>query len=571
MSKSSYFRLLLFNNLKNKLTLFKKLLSSLFFLLTLFSYSQSPENFKKIDSLSYLSYGELNSIINIKDTLSSITIIKSYLKKARREKDTFRQARAYRALIIFKRNEDIIKYADSIINLTKNKKHNDFPSIGYFFKGMQLYKVGKYGLALDNFLQARKTTKTENPNVEKYIGVLKSRLGYNEEALIAYRKVMQFYEKDGLVFGKLDSYFNMSDVTRLLKQLDSSIYYCDLGLKLSKEENHKEYKFLFLFNKGATLSDMGRYEESQNFLFRSLPYFKKDKKNPNLAISHFFIGRNYKKLDSINKSIFHLKQMDSVFLNTNNINPELRQGYDILINFYKNKKDPINQLIYVERLLKVDSIISTNASYIDNRLIKEYSRIELKRERERLNQNIEKAKNNYYFKIAVGLFIILALLIFIMYKQVKHKKDKIKFNELINTLKKEEPFNFKEKKKKADLNNQVAKDLLSKLEEFEKDLVFLDSTLNRDIVAKKMNTNIVYLSKTINEYMGKTYTAYINDLRIDYAIRKLKEKDKVFLNYSVRAIANEVGFKNPEPFSKAFFKRTGMKPSFFIKSLKKTH
>ena len=121
------------------------------------------------------------------------------------------------------------------------------------------------------------------------------------------------------------------------------------------------------------------------------------------------------------------------------------------------------------------------------------------------------------------------------------------------------------------MNNQVAKDLLSKLEEFEKDLTFLDSTLNRDIVAKKMNTNIVYLSKTINEYMGKNYTSYINDLRIDYVINKLKDKDKVFLNYSIKAIAQEVGFKNSEPFSKAFFKKTGMKPSFFIKSLKKTH
>ena len=242
--------------------------------------------------------------------------------------------------------------------------------IGYFFKGTQLYKDGEYGQALDNFIEARKRTETENPDVEKYIGVLKSRLGYNKEALIAYRKVLQFYEKDGLIFGRLDSYFNMSDVTRLLKQLDSSIYYCDLGVKLSKETNNKEYQSLFYFNKGATLSDMGSYKESQNHLFRSLPYFTKDKENPNYAISHFFIGRNYKKLDSIDKAIFHLKKMDSVFLKTNDINPELRAGYTILINFYKNKKDPINQLVYVERLLLVDSIISADFNYIDNKLVK---------------------------------------------------------------------------------------------------------------------------------------------------------------------------------------------------------
>ena len=47
--------------------------------------------------------------------------------------------------------------------------------------------------------------------------------------------------------------------------------------------------------------------------------------------------------------------------------------------------------------------------------------------------------------------------------------------------------------------------------------------------------------------------------------------NKDFINWSIEAIAKEVGFKNSEPFSKAFLRKTGIKPSFFIKSLKKRH
>ena len=37
----------------------------------------------------------------------------------------------------------------------------------------------------------------------------------------------------------------------------------------------------------------------------------------------------------------------------------------------------------------------------------------------------------------------------------------------------------------------------------------------------------------------------------------------------VQAIAKESGFNNTESFSKAFYKKTGIKPSYFIRELNK--
>jgi AraC-like DNA-binding protein len=43
----------------------------------------------------------------------------------------------------------------------------------------------------------------------------------------------------------------------------------------------------------------------------------------------------------------------------------------------------------------------------------------------------------------------------------------------------------------------------------------------------------------------------------------------LYLTLNMEGIAKEVGFNTAESFSKAFYKRTGMKPSFFINELKK--
>jgi AraC-like DNA-binding protein len=41
-------------------------------------------------------------------------------------------------------------------------------------------------------------------------------------------------------------------------------------------------------------------------------------------------------------------------------------------------------------------------------------------------------------------------------------------------------------------------------------------------------------------------------------------------NYTISALAKEFGYNNTESFSTAFYKQTGIKPSYYIKQLRKT-
>ena len=101
---------------------------------------------------------------------------------------------------------------------------------------------------------------------------------------------------------------------------------------------------------------------------------------------------------------------------------------------------------------------------------------------------------------------------------------------------------------------------------FENKNKFLANNINLVSLAKELNTNSTYLSHIINNTAGKNFANYINDLRIDYAIKKLKKEPK-FRRYSIAAIAEEVGFNNIKSFSRAFLKKTGEHPSEYIKKL----
>lgn len=129
---------------------------------------------------------------------------------------------------------------------------------------------------------------------------------------------------------------------------------------------------------------------------------------------------------------------------------------------------------------------------------------------------------------------------------------------------------MKRNEKKINLTETISKDLINNILKelilFEENEGYLKNTTSLQSLSKDINTNSNYLSKVVNHHKKKSFIHYINDLRIDYVIKRLKN-DSVFRKYTINAIANEVGFKKAESFSKAFYKKAGIKPSFFMKEI----
>ena len=94
------------------------------------------------------------------------------------------------------------------------------------------------------------------------------------------------------------------------------------------------------------------------------------------------------------------------------------------------------------------------------------------------------------------------------------------------------------------------------------DQLYLSSELSREDLAQLVHLNNARFARMIKECTGTNFNGYINDLRIDHAIKLLK----LHPNYTIRAMADEAGFNSTPILYNLFKKKTGMTPYEFKKA-----
>lgn len=83
-------------------------------------------------------------------------------------------------------------------------------------------------------------------------------------------------------------------------------------------------------------------------------------------------------------------------------------------------------------------------------------------------------------------------------------------------------------------------------------------------LADALNTNVRYLSQTVNEMAGKNFPTFLGEFRVREACRQLSNPDTPG-RLTIEAIANNVGFKSRSAFSVVFKRITGLSPSDYIR------
>lgn len=91
---------------------------------------------------------------------------------------------------------------------------------------------------------------------------------------------------------------------------------------------------------------------------------------------------------------------------------------------------------------------------------------------------------------------------------------------------------------------------------------YLDSELNLIKLAEILSVSTHHLSYVINTGFGKNFFQYVNEYRIEYAKKLLRDTDSKF---SILGIAYESGFNSKTAFNTTFKKLTGQTPSEFKK------
>ncbi|RXM50556.1 hypothetical protein BOQ64_17580 [Chryseobacterium sp. CH25] len=181
-------------------------------------------------------------------------------------------------------------------------------------------------------------------------------------------------------------------------------------------------------------------------------------------------------------------------------------------------------------------------------------------------------------KIAVISFVILVLITagMLIYRRRSNKIIHKKYEDLITEIRSEnkdgkitEPVSDKNNtvKSSVTITDETVKALLLKLEKFETSEKYLRKDLSLSWMANSLATNPKYLSEVIKVYRKHNFTSYINELRINYIVKKLYE-NPIYREYKIAYLAEECGYVTPRVFVNAFKQQKGFTPSYFVEQLK---
>lgn len=564
---------------------------TLFLILFLFSYSFFAQ--KTIDSLYIKNLKTFaDSLRNEKGSRKRVDLMNKMLLLSEEQKDTFRSIRLlhniarqsqfinehYTSIKSFKRELDLYnKYQFS----KKEKKAillakitpieiqvqlgNSYSAIGETKIGLDYYSKGET-IAVDKNLEFYKAV------IPVLIGGMNHAAGEYNEALKQYKKGLKLLEtaKD---IDEINRNFNssltivsISNSYVKLKKLDSANLYLNKGIDRNLDTLNDVIKLNYLSQKSKILIAENKNEEALIVLEKLKDLSHKYDTDSGETYYYKELAEAYSNLKNYDKAIaIMLKGIDKIKNKTKEFN--LVEDYKKLAKIYKKDGNIEKSNEYFEKYVLNQTALEKNRKHIvDSFHKKKISDLETAK---------QKQQNKTSILLIGGTLIITILLLILFISSKRRSKTTKRFNELlskIESLEKQQilvdtkDISLEEKNATSDINKETFNEILVGLQKIEEQHYFLKQECNSYNVAKKIKTNTSYLSKVINAHYQKNFNTYINDLRINYIILKLKESSK-FRSYSIQSISEEIGYKSPDSFTKYFKRRTGLLPSVYIKKL----
>ena len=377
-----------------------------------------------------------------------------------------------------------------------------------------------------------------------------------------------------------------------------------------KDKTHAFTRLAAVYNEGGgNVTD--RADSIVKYSNLSIANSKKYNFPYHLAISQNELGYVYSKLTKeFPKAIRLLTEALETFLSLDliedaaNVSINLCNAYadlfdydnaEIIIDKAINFCEPEGDIILLQRLYFWKSKIcafkndyKTGYEYLfksryynnkitESKISEKISGMAAKYETERIKKESELNllkivhKNNTIKYLSIGVAITLLLLIVIFYlfrKRTAAYKKLVEKN--IALIEKEDNLHKnskllrdgQKKDEEATESHSREKELARKFERFMKnEKPYFERQISIDEVCTRLGTNRTYLASAIKSEFEQSFNSYINEARVNEAMRFLKSSE--YDNFSVEGIGLQVGFNNRISFNCNFKKVTGVSPSVF--------
>jgi len=496
---------------------------------------------------------------------AALHIINRIIYAAKREGNLPELFYAYYDAVYFS-TENKLEYADKAIYTAVQLKDDDKLASALLLKGSVFYfNYRDYSRALEEYIRAHKfSARTKNDYLKNkityHLGVVKSYLGQYESALqhfeeneAYFKEAMQKATAPELKFNYTKGYLNslhqkmlcwahLGEEDKLRANLQTAWDALPAGSDFDIER-------AYLWKTSAwLLYAEQRYSEALSHFEEALPALVKNKDFAWVSFVYFYQAKIFLELDRPDKSLEYFTKVDSIFRKEQFLFPELGESYKFILSHYKNVNDQQSFLDY-----------QTQYSVFLENIGRDYAEIP-----HNLYYNIDdKQSSNFNEKIKILPWGTALLLLFLCLG-VDRRYAKILTKQLsglpeISGM----VANF------HGLNKEQAsyKEIVQALRRFEEERRFTSKDMSLPKLALFCKSNTSYVSQVIRQEKNKTFSQYLNSLRINYLKATLVEKGAKLRHYSVKGLAEYCGYKSAQTFSKNFKEYTGLHPRDFIEQL----
>lgn len=372
--------------------------------------------------------------------------------------------------------------------------------------------------------------------------------------------------------------------------------------------------YMNLLNSGLILANEKKHTEAIHTFQSSANYARRNQIGPRYECSSYEeLSKVYRSLDN-NDSALHYMSLCNRVADQNKLLDILTRNLKMYSEFYEKYGDLKKALLYKSKYLSLsDSIFNvrefnriknTQYLYEMDKIGKEIS--SLNTEKEQKEQKI-KAQQKILAGILLVFLSITGLLVWVyrqkrklsrVYKNLFNVNKEIMASDSLNKALRqqyeeklyiayEELKNYRKLNEKSllstanepnetiasvqvkyqassltDKQKVILLDSINAIMENTKEFCKEDFSLEK--LATLVNSNSRYISQVINETYHKNFNIYINDYRIREARIRLADIEH-YGNYTIKAIAESVGYRSHATFVNAFRSITGIMPSMFQK------
>ncbi|WP_298419336.1 AraC family transcriptional regulator [uncultured Kordia sp.] len=465
-----------------------------------------------------------------------------------------------------------IKYATRAEDIAKVLKNDVFLSEALLTKGNAYVYLGDDKKSLIYYLEAldyaKKSEHIRNQiKARGNIAKVKRNVHFNEEALRMFQQNFKLCKEFGVekeTIG-INTYLGLTGTFLTLSEPDSTLFYATPGLTYATENNDVEGESYFYIDMGIAYFMKSEFKKAITYLKKAEIITLNLKNKKRLVEVYYYIGKSYEGLKNYEKAIHFLALTKKTFSQENKNNDVLKfnphillKTHETLADVYKKQGDIKKSNASFEQYKALDKLKDVDRTNVYEALLDN-----VHKEKEELSTSESRLKDTVKI-ISIAAVLALLCCIYFIWRFIKvRKKNKIIFEQLMQKIETE---SHQKKKTDVTIQDKKVQEILTRLDKLEASLYFLNSNCSLQNVAKKIKTNTSYLSKIIGSHKQKKFTEYINELRIQYVLKRLKEDSK-FRKYSIKNIAEEIGYKSTNSFTKHFKSHTKLYPSFYIQNL----